>query len=113
MRVTDLLTLFDEQVVPKATKIHLATANGSEDPLDVYLAGKFDDWQRWQTRRNFERRFVLSLIKLPATDQWLYASIHTSPGHELRATDVYYDLQEVLSCSEFSGRLVATFTRPG
>ena len=35
--------------------------------------GDFDEWQTWQTRRNFEREFVLSLIQLPERNKWLFA----------------------------------------
>ena len=65
MRVLDLISFIDPAVLPGKSKLHLATWNGRDHPLDVYLAGRFDDWQRWQTRRNFEREFVVSLVALP------------------------------------------------
>jgi hypothetical protein len=55
MRLFDLLSLMDQDVSPDRTKIHLATSNGEENPYHVFLAGQFDDWQRWQSKRNFER----------------------------------------------------------
>lgn len=55
----------DAEIVPRDTKVRLATWNGKENPLDVYLAGGFEDWQCRQARRNFERDFVVSLIALP------------------------------------------------
>ncbi|HEY6230846.1 MAG TPA: GIY-YIG nuclease family protein [Pyrinomonadaceae bacterium] len=115
MRVADLLLLLDSQITPDKTKVHLATWNGREDPLLVYLSGNFSEWQRWQTRRNFERRFVLSLIALPESDHWLFAGVHVSEGCEQpEGRDCYhYNLQELASCSELNGRLVAHFRRPG
>jgi hypothetical protein len=114
MRLKALTTLMDTDVTPQNTKIHLATWNGEEEPLDVYLAGGFDEWQRWQTRRNFERRFVIALISLPGVQRWLYAGTYASEGCdriENRAM-YYYRLHERESCSEFGGRLVVKFARP-
>lgn len=114
MRLVEIVSLMDPEVTPQNTKIHLATWNGDEDPYDVYLAGSFDDWQRWQTKRNFERQFVIALIGLPGVNRWLYAGVHTSSGCEWRPDKnlFYYTLQERLSCSEFNGRLIANFARP-
>ncbi|MBC8031897.1 MAG: GIY-YIG nuclease family protein [Pyrinomonadaceae bacterium] len=115
MRVTDLLVLLDSEVVPDKTKVHLASWNGREDPLKEYLSGTFSEWQCWQTRRNFERRFVLSLIALPETDHWLFAGVFMSQGCERpEGRDCYhYNLHALASCSELSGRLVAHFKRTG
>jgi hypothetical protein len=45
-------------------KVHLACWNGREHPIDEYYAGRFEEWQQWQTRRNFECAQVLSLVDL-------------------------------------------------
>jgi hypothetical protein len=114
MRLVDFTALMDRDVTPLSTKIHLATWNGEEDPLEVYRAGRFDEWQRWQTKRNFERLFVLSLINLGA-QRWLYAGVYTSDGCdwiENRGLH-YYRMRERHSCSEFGGRLVVEFARSG
>ncbi len=115
MRVVDFIALMDPEVTPQETKVHLATWNGTDDPLDVYRAGNFDEWQRWQTRRNFERRFVVALIGLPGIDRWLYAGVYDSEGCEWHGDREahYYQLRERQSCAEFSGRLVVGFERPG
>lgn len=49
-----LLTLMHPGLQSSQIKLHCANHNGQEDPIDVFLAGKFDEWQRWQTRRNFD-----------------------------------------------------------
>ena len=43
-------------------KIHLAVWNGFDNPLDLYIDGKFKEWEEGQTKRNFERKYILSLI---------------------------------------------------
>ena len=64
MRAFDLISLLNPDVTPEKTKVHLASHTGEEDPLDVYLAGKFNGWQCWQTKKNFERPFVVSFITM-------------------------------------------------
>lgn len=115
MRIFDLISLMDREVMAGRSKLHLATWNGQTNPLDVYLAGEFDEWQRWQTRRNFERPFVISLIALRGLNRWLFAGVHTSHGQEWKEAHgcFRYDLREHAACSELNGRLVATFARPG
>jgi hypothetical protein len=119
MRLFDFLHAATPDLGPTHCKIHLASWNGVEKPLDVYLAGDFDDWQRWQSKRNFERPFVVSLIQLPQTGQWLFAGLHTS-GQPVRRTHPldqieynHYPLIEDARCQEFNGRLVVSFSRPG
>lgn len=115
MRVFDLLQVLNSDIRPEETKIHLATWNGEDDPIDVYLAGSFGEWQRWQTRRNFERRFVISLIGLPGTDRWLFAGLHNSTDAEwVETRKLYrYTLDEDPGCKALNGRLVVSFRRPG
>lgn len=115
MLVREILRLLSPQIDPNDLKIHLATWNGSEDPLDVYFAGEFDEWQRWQTRRNFERSWVISLISLPAKNTWLFAGLYRSSGctwnddHGL----YYYDLSPDNDSAELRGRLIVNFVRSG
>lgn len=121
MRVFDMLRLLVPELKASSTKIHLAGWNGINDPLDVFLAGQFEEWQRWQTQKNFERQFVLSLIKVAARDRWLFAGLHRVLGPCVLGSDPLdgskqcwrYPTEEVLAPAELSGRLVAQFTRPG
>lgn len=64
MLIQLLTSLLPSLTVPK-TKVHLAQHNGLEHPMDVYLAGDFDEWQSWQSRRNFECEYVIGLVELP------------------------------------------------
>lgn len=121
MRVFDMLKLLVPELEPKATKIHLAGWNGHDDPLDVFLAGRFPEWQSFQARRNFERAFVLSLIEMQATDRWLFAGLRRVEGACFRVPDPHpaklgqecwrYPMSELAETTELSGRLVAAYTR--
>jgi len=113
MQFFDFLTLMEPQLTLSSAKIHLASHNGAEDPLDVYFAGQFEEWQSWQTKRNFEREFVVSLIAMPEAEQWLFAGLYRSQGYEAPDTRgcYYYHLSEVSSCTEMKGRAIAQFHR--
>jgi len=117
MRIFDLLTLLNpnSEFTPSNIKIHLATWNGEENPVDVYLEGRFDVWQRWQSRKNFERKFVISFISLPSVNRWLFVGVHHSSAAKWIEKDkcYYYDLVEDQSCAEMNGRIVASFSRTG
>ena len=111
----EFLRLACPDLSPVRTKLHLATFNGSEDPLDEFVRGDFEEWQRWQSKRNFEREQVLSLIMMGDPSTWLFAGIHASLGWEERNSRgrFYYELTERPEWSEWNGRLVVRFVRPG
>lgn len=114
MRAFDLLQLYDPGLSPRDVKIHLAHWNGRENPLDVYFAGEFEEWQRFQTKKNFQRRFVLSLISMPGADQWLFAGVHGSSAPRQKRPGLFrYELNALDKFTEFDGRLVLSFHRPG
>ncbi|MCP5230242.1 GIY-YIG nuclease family protein [Accumulibacter sp.] len=118
MKAIRIIEAVGGKVAIDQTKVHLATWNGADNPLDVYLAGNFQEWQRWQTKRNFEQKYVLSLIKLPGNDRWLFAGLYESKGHEEKAWQdgkslFYYDLTALDDYAELDGRLVVRFKRSG
>src|SRR3990167_3855197 len=114
MQLFQLLQTLDDQLVPERCKLHLAVWNGKDEPLDVYLEGKFDEWQSWQTKKNFERDFVISLIALPRTNNWLFAGAHNSVGCKRAGQSLYrYRLQRRKGPNELDGRLIVYFKRAG
>ena len=114
MFVFDFLQLQDSRLTPELCKVHLAGHNGVEDPIDVYKEGRFDVWQAWQTRRNFSRSYVVSLIQLQETHSWMFAGAYESHGCVANPVNgVTYDLRPIDATSEFAGRLVGKFARPG
>lgn len=114
MQLFKLLSLLDDEVVAERSKIHLAVWNGKDNPLDVYLAGQFDEWQSWQSKRNFERQFVVSLISLPQPDRWLFVGAYDSLGSKRTEGGAYrHKLEKRLRLSEFVGRVIVSFRRTG
>ncbi len=119
MLMFDLLRTMNPNLNPAEAKLHLATWNGVEQPLDVYLAGGFNDWQSWQSKKNFERKFVVSLINLPHQKyKWLFAGVYRSAGVERKWSEdhqthhYWYELTEHEDRKEMNGRMVVTFTKP-
>lgn len=116
MQLFQLLQLLDDELTPEQCKVHLATRDErDENPLDVYLAGRFDEWQSWQGKRNFDRRFVVSLIALPQASKWLFAGVHNSEGCEqLEMNRRYrYRTSRRAGVQDLDGRLVVRFERRG
>ncbi len=116
MLLFQFVQLLDDQVSPEDCKIHLAVSNGKENPLDVYLAGEFDHWQEWQTKKNFNRKFVVSLISMPEKNRWLFAGVHDSLGCKPRkekSTCFRYNLRRRETTNSLCGRLIIDFQRPG
>lgn len=112
-----LLTSILPSLTTHNTKVHLAQHNGHEHPMDVYLAGDFDEWQSWQSRRNFECEYLIGLVELPGTKKWLLAGVYDSlkandanGGKENR--DYVYDYRRVHEFAELEGRLILDYTKP-
>ena len=120
MRVFDMLRLLVPELEPHKAKLHLASEGGAPFKLDVFASGGFPEWQRYQTQRNFERPFVVALIKLAERDRWLFGGCHRVTGPCERRTSpangkdyFHYPLDEIEAATGLTGRLVASFPRPG
>ena len=113
MKLFDLLQTLDSALDPTCCKVHLACWNSVENPLDIYLAGNFDEWQAWQSKQNFQRPLVLSLIALPQPSQWLFAGVYDSLGSQPGEGGYRYELRRRSATDELDGRLIVAFSRPG
>ena len=115
MNLFQLINSLDPEISPERCKIHLAVGAGRDDPLDSYFAGDFDEWQTWQSKRNFEREFVLSLIQLPERNKWLFAGIFDSQSSVwLEGEKCYeYRLFRRAALNELEGRLIVHYERQG
>ncbi|MGZ8139780.1 GIY-YIG nuclease family protein [Bordetella bronchiseptica] len=111
MKVFELLQVQEPTLTAKSCKIHFARFNQHEHPLDVFIEGKFDAWQAWQSSRNFKREFVLSFVQAGTTTSWLFVGLFRVKGYVSEKEPQFhyiYDLERVRSCEEFVGRLYAT-----
>jgi hypothetical protein len=115
MKLFDILKIEMPSLTPEDCKIHLASWNGRDDPLDVFLEGRFPEWQNWQSNKNFERQFIVSLIKMPSSGRWLFAGVHSSHGCTFQKVHqcYYYQTKELRAYTALTGRLIIGFPRPG
>ncbi len=86
----DLLKINIPSIKEEDCKIHLAVWNGSENPVDVFVAGDFEEWQSWQSRQNFGRKYIISLLQLPGANKWLFAGGFVSEGSVYIEKENYY-----------------------
>ena len=57
-------------------KVHFATGRyNKKEPYNTFLIDEFQYWQECQTKRNFERKFILSLVYYEK-DIWMFGGIY-------------------------------------
>lgn len=116
MKIFDLLSGCN----PNEMKVHFAVRNPEgENPLEYFKEGQdaFTSYQNIQTKKNFSRKYILSLVQLENKEEWLFAGIYEvcdSPKifeeetgkwrykYDTKLTDFYQDL---------IGRLVLNFKK--
>lgn len=115
MNVFDVLAGTGIVIDPKKAKIHLAVHNGEEDPLDVFFAGRFKAWQESQKRLNFRHEKIVSLIKMPQRDRWLFAGVYSTHGYvqDAKTSRFIYKTRLETASAQLIGRLVVRFKRSG
>lgn len=115
MKLFDVLKLELPSLNAEACKIHLAVFNGRENPLNEFLEGRFAEWQSRQGKRNFERPYIVSLIKMDGRNRWLFAGVHSTHGCDAKesGTAFYYHTKELPKSAALNGRLVVSFHRSG
>ena len=116
MWLLDILKILNPSFDSAKAKLHIATHSPSlgMEAIDIYLAGYFDEWQRWNEPGSFNRELVVSLISLPprSDHRWVFAGIHRCEGGEighsaqLNYTGYRHNLTEVKDYEEMNGRLV-------
>lgn len=114
MELFNILRMYDDKALAKDCKLHLARDNGVDNPLDLYRADTFEDWQRWQTKANFGRPLVVALIQ-HSRNRWLFAGVYGVDGRTfVKKADQYrYDMTLRPQAAPLSGRLIVQFKRPG
>lgn len=110
MRLYDVLKLAEPSFDSALAKVHLATHKHT-DLMQTYLLGEFDEWQRWQNRRNFQRPLVVALIQDGPRTRWMFAGLYRSVSSKEVAEPwphYMYDLERVPTCDQWRGRLFVT-----
>lgn len=101
----------------KKSKLHLASFNQVEEPIDQFIAGTFDQWQSYQNAKNFSRQYLISLIQIPGTKRWLFAGVYDMLVAEARPADKKtkweYSYRHLPGFEELEGRLILEYPRAG
>ena len=99
-------------------KVHCATPNGENNPLSIWLSGQdnFTKDQNIQTKKNFERKYILSFCEINKNGEWLFVGIYESFGVKEIIKDKntgkelnIYDTRLTKEGKEFIGKLVVGF----
>lgn len=98
---------------PEDYKLHIASWNGHDHPLDVFVRDReeWDWWNRYRGAKNiFNRPYILALIAFyPERDIWLFGGIYKVLSRKPDS----YEIERVPDYEELVGRLKIRFSRPG
>lgn len=113
MKLKELIPFLEQN--QNDIKVHCAT--GSKDkfaPKKAFLNGEFKEWQEEQNGKNFERKYILSLIDWDK-DEWLFAGIYkrlsVKEVNEVNVCKYKYETELTEIGEEFIGKLIVGFKR--
>lgn len=116
MKLQELLPFLEQN--QNEFKVHCATPSNSGNPLDIWISKGQDEFmadQNIQTKKNFERKYILSFCEINKQGEWLFVGIYESFG--VKETKInendkklhIYDTKLTEIGKEFIGKLVVGF----
>lgn len=109
MNLMELIYLY--QIRSEDIKIHMAIgAKQKNEPWIELAANRFKKWQEVQTKENFQRKYILSLVYL-RKNEWLFAGIYTSDSCKKNGSMVKYKTTLTTYGKEYIGRMVVGFVK--
>ena len=107
MKLTQLIPQLEES---DSYKVHFSVPPSSDNnPLDYFFRGKFKEWQEGQNRKNFEKDYILSFIKLEK-NKWLFVGVYKKLGVKEFENGWYeYETELTNYSKELIGRLVVKY----
>lgn len=73
MKIKDMIPFLEEH--RKDVKVHCAIGRKKiYEPLNAFKLDRFKEWQEHQTKKNFQRPYILSMIYY-GKDEWLFAGV--------------------------------------
>ena len=110
--LASVLPLFD----PRSYKVHLASYNQRDQPLDVFVRDRagWDKWNSWRPSvDDFNRSFIFALIDFyPEPETWLFGGVYRVISRTEVIRDHGYNVEHVPEFGAFVGRLKVHFRRP-
>ena len=74
IKLLDILNIPESEY--KKYKVHFATgSNDKKTPYNEFLINRFKEWQEGQTKKNFSRKYILSLIYYEK-DVWMFGGVY-------------------------------------
>lgn len=78
LKLVDILNISKNEY--KNYKIHFAIGiSNKKEPYELFLTNKFENWQSYQTNRNFGLDYVISLVYYEK-DIWMFAGVYKVNG---------------------------------
>ena len=95
-------------------KIHCATGEGANGPLQAFLAGRWQRWQEGQNQENFKCQQILSLIHL-GKSRWLFGGVFkvlgVAPDTAHPPNRFRYSTNELAGLDHLTGRAIIEFNK--
>lgn len=91
-------------------KVHFAFGEKDNDPLLAFFQGTFKEWQESQTKKNFERDYIISFIAYDI-DEWLFAGVYKSLECEWKNERYIYTTELLDINTELIGRLIIGYKK--
>lgn len=107
MKIRDILQI-DQ---PTKYKVHFAIGpKDKREPLIAFWKGDFQNWQNWQTQKNFERHYILSLIFYDY-GEWIFAGVYERLGCEKQEDHYEYRTRLAEINNSLIGRLIIKYNK--
>lgn len=102
---------------PTLYKLHLASWNEFDEPLDVFVRDRseWETWNAWRISRNdFNRKFIFSLINFyPENDIWLFGGVYQVLSRKNKNHARSYEVELLDEGKPYIGRLKIELKRRG
>lgn len=111
MKITELIPFLAEN--QKDIKVHCAIGRKDNlEPLHVFELGGYKEWQEHQTKKNFGRKYILSLAYC-GKDEWLFVGVYESLDVKEHPTrnGYQYSTRLLNIGTEYIGRAVFSFKK--
>ncbi len=114
LKFLDIVPIEDDDL--SKYKLHFAigppgSGSDKKEPLYELFKGKFKDWQEIQTKPNFNRDYILSLIYFDK-DEWLFGGIYKSGEYKKKGDRLIYSTKLTDIKKDLIGRLIIRYDKP-
>lgn len=110
LKLIDILPLPENDL--SKYKLHLAIGpKNKKEPLYELFKGTFKSWQEWQSKKNFERDYILSLIYY-CRDEWIFGGLYKRKDVKIVEDHYEYNTELLEFGKDLIGRVIVHFRRP-